>query len=378
MSERGLVGVVLFMLALSAPVLGDVQFEGYYKNILLQSATVLPPAGRGYDLDISRLRLQMRARPTDNLRFDIAYDNELWLGSYLDTTQFAMQRDQPPDTRFDLQQTTVDRQQAFARHRLYRGYLSVALGDVDIRAGRQRIAWGTALLWNPMDILNPLNPLQLEREERAGVDALAVDWNYGALSRLSLVAASHQGGDTSSYAARWQGNAGLFDYSLMSGRFRGDTISGFDFAGQIGQVGLRGEFTYSITLRDGEYRRFVVGADYSVGDRLSLAIEYYFNGQGATNPADYQFMRWLSGEIQSLGRHYLGGFLGYDFTPLLRWNSYLIANLDDGSVFGFHSLLYSLTDNLELTLGLQSQSGTASSEFGRLQDLYYTQLQWFF
>jgi len=63
---------------------------------------------------------------------------------------------------------------------------------------------------------------------------------------------------------------------------------------------------------------------------------------------------------------------------LLRWNNYLIVNLDDNSVFGFHSLVYSLFDDMDLTLGVQLQSGSEKSEYGQLQNVYYTQLQWFF
>ncbi len=378
MSSRGVFIVLLVLTGWDNPAQAIVQLDGYYKNILLQSATVLPPAGKDYNLDINRLRLRLRGQPTKRLRFDVAYDNEVWLGSYLDTTQFAVQQNRPQDTLFDLQQTTIDRRRTFARHGFYRAYVSLALGDVDVRAGRQRIAWGTALLWNPMDILNPLNPLQLERDEQIGVDAVSADWNYAALSRVSLVMAAHEKGDNSSYAMRWQSNIGLFDISLMSGQFRQGTVSGFDFAGQIGQVGLRGEFTHSNTRLDGDYQRFVIGADYSPGNSLTLALEYYFNGQGASDPDAYQIARWSNGELQSLGRHYLGNFFGYDFTPLLRWNNYLIVNLDDNSVFGFHSLVYSLFDDMDLTLGVQLQSGSEKSEYGQLQNVYYTQLQWFF
>jgi len=378
MSSRYAFITLLVLAGWLSPAHAALQVSGYYKNILLRSATVLPPAGEDYTLDLNRLRLRLRGQPTTTLRFDIAYDNELWLGSYLDTPQFSRQQNPPQDSLFNLQQTTLDRDAAFARHGLYRGYVSLAMGDVDVRLGRQRIAWGTALLWNPMDILNPLNPLQLEREERAGVDAVTLDWNYAALSRLSLVAAGHETGDSSSYAIRWKSNLDLFDISLMGGRFRQDSIAGFDFAGQLGQMGLRGEFTHNNTERDGEYQRFVVGADYSFGNTLTLALEYYFNGQGASDRNAYQVTRWLSGNVQSLGRHYLGGFFGYDFTALLRWKNYLILNLDDDSVFGFHSLVYSLVDNVDLTLGVQHQSGLKTAEYGLLQNIYYTQLQWFF
>jgi hypothetical protein len=41
-------------------------------------------------------------------------------------------------------------------------------------------------------------------------------------------------------------------------------------------------------------------------------------------------------------------------------------------------LILSLQANLDLSLGAQLFSGPAGSEYARLHDLYYAQLQWFF
>lgn len=67
-----------------------------------------------------------------------------------------------------------------------------------------------------------------------------------------------------------------------------------------------------------------------------------------------------------------------DFTPLLRTENNLIANLDDGSLFFAPSLIYSLTDNWDWAAGVQLFHGNTGSEYGRFYDLYYTSLQWYF
>jgi len=43
----------------------------------------------------------------------------------------------------------------------------------------------------------------------------------------------------------WRSHMNLFDISLMRGRFRNDNVTGFDFAWQIGPVGIRGELTHN-------------------------------------------------------------------------------------------------------------------------------------
>ncbi len=60
-------------------------------------------------------------------------------------------------------------------------------GSTTLTAGRQRIGWGTARFWSPMDMFNPISPLQIESEERQGVDAAlaafrsagGLRWNAG-------------------------------------------------------------------------------------------------------------------------------------------------------------------------------------------------------
>ena len=81
----------------------------------------------------------------------------------------------------------VERGDVYGRHRLYRAAVTLTRGDVDLKLGRQRIAWGTGRFWSPLDILNPVSPLALEREERVGVDAALLEAKLGPLSRASLV-----------------------------------------------------------------------------------------------------------------------------------------------------------------------------------------------
>ena len=360
------------------PATAEIELSGYYKNLLINSKTLsVFGTSESYLLDLNRLRLQLAGDLNDRVSFDVQYDNEVLLGDYLDTTEFsALLKNREPDIHFDLDSNYMDSSNLYGSHRLYRVYADFTLPEVGLRLGRQRIAWGTALLWNPMDILNPFNPIQLERQERQGIDAVLIDWDYNALSRVSLVYAKQQSG--ASTAARWRSHKKGFDLSWMAGRFRGDTVAGVDFAGQVANIGVRGELTQTDSANEGAFTRAVVGADYTFANSLSLNIEMYYNGQGASDPAAYTFNRLLSGEIQSLARRYQGGYLGYDITPLLRWNNYLIVNLDDDSVFFAPSLLYSLTDNMETSLGVQAFNGDSGTEYGMLQDLFFVQLQWFF
>jgi hypothetical protein len=355
----------------------EVELSGYYKNLLIRSATLSTfPDRTTYLVNKNRLRLHANGDIGENIYYDIQYDNEIYLGNYLDTNQFAFQKKLEPDTEWDLEHTYMDDESVYGKHLLYRAFLTATLSSADIRIGRQRITWGTAMLWNPMDILNPFNPVQLERQERQGIDAIMVDWNYGALSRVSAVYAKQRSGD--SRAMRWLSHFTGTDISLMLGEFRDNKVGGLDFASQIDEIGIRGEMTFTDTTDGDTYVQSVVGFDYTFPSTLSFNVEAYYNGKGSSRTVDYDFSRLLTGKAQSLAKHYLGGYVGYDITPLLQSRNYLICNLDDRSMFLAPSLTYSISDNTEGVAGIQIYKGDSDSEFGLLENIYYFQIQHYF
>ena len=354
-----------------------LKLSGYYKNLLVGSRTVFP-AGQRFTLDLNRLRLELKGEITPGAALDLQYDNEILLGSYLRTAQFALQKDQPPPQYWNLDRNYAEGGSYVGRHRLYRGSVTLAAGDTDVRMGRQRIAWGTGRFWSPLDILNPFSAVRLEREERIGVDSVLVERKFGALSRLSAVYAPQHAAGDSSAALRWHDNRAATDYSLVAGRFLRDRVAGADLATQLGDAGLRAELTGARREDGSSYRRALFGLDYAFRNTLTLSGELYYNGAGASERSAYDFASLLAGTIQSVGRRYFGGYAGYEITPLLKWTNYLVVNLADHSRYFSPSLVYSLATNVDLTIGAQLFRGGQGSEYARLNDVYYAQIQWFF
>jgi len=358
---------------------GTIKVSGYFKNFLASSRTLaLYPPQENYWVDFNRLRLEFKGDITDTTRFDVQYDNEFSFGDYLKTNQFVAQKNLPSDNYFSLYQTYVDNNSVYARHGLYRAYVDTSFDKVDLRTGRQRIAWGSGLFWSPVDIINPFDPTQIEREERTGVDAILADWNYGELSRLSVVYAAHNAPVRATSAIRWRSNFSGFDIGLTGGHFRNDDMVGLDFAGQWHSIGLRGEWTQTSSPVDSTFQRAVLSADYTAPNSLSLFVEFYYNGQGRSDPASYQFTRLFTGEIQSLAQRYLGVMAGYDFTPLVKWKNYYIHNFDDGSEFLYSRLVYSSSENAEWSAGAQMFAGSTGSEYGAFENVTLIQYQRFF
>lgn len=383
MSDARVVAVVgtflLFGLSAAAAAQTDestVALKGYYKNLLIDSRTTFPLV-EDYTLDLNRLRLEVRGRPRDWLSFDIQYDNEAFLGSYLDTAQFQQLRSMRPPTYWDLEDDYVDRGSIFVRHRLYRGHVDIATPVADILVGRQRIAWGSGHFWNPTDLLNPFNPTAIEPEEREGVDALLLQRNIGALSRLSLVYAPQRDA-ADSRAIHYRTNAAATDLAVLLGEFRGERVVGLDIVGRVGEGGLRAEVAHTRPENGADYTRAVAGFDYAFANTLILSVEYYYNGQGTTDEAAYDLLALQAGRIQSAARHYWGVQAIYDIMPLLRTDNSLIVNADDGSRFFAPRLIYSIAPNVDGALGAQLFGGHAGSEYASFNDVYFAYVQWFF
>ncbi len=353
------------------------KFSGYYKNLLTQSETVFP-AGQHYTADLNRLRLKIEGKPADNLALDLQYDNEILLGSYLDTGQFRLQKNLPADTYWKAQAAYADQSGYYGQHRLYRAALTWTQGATDVRIGRQRIAWGTGRFFSPLDILNPFSPITLERGERVGVDALLVEHKVDALSRVSAVYAPQHDASRSSVAALWHGNYRGVDYSVVAGRFQRENVIGVDLAGQIGQAGVRAELTRTRRSAGPDYTRVLIGLDYAFTNTLNLSGELYRDGSGASDPMGYDFAALFAGRLQNVGRRYAAAHADYEITPLLKASVNLVANLGDNSHYLSPSLTYSIKANLDATVGVQLFRGRAGSEYGALKDMVFTQLQWFF
>ena len=350
---------------------------GFYKNLLIDSHTA-SPEGRGYVFDLSTLRLEINAELSERVTIEIQYDNQILLGNYLSTAQFARQDANRPRQYWRLERDYATGRNLRARHSLYRATLHLAGDDTDLRIGRQRIAWGTGRLWSPLDILNPISPIQLEREERIGVDAVLLERRFDALSRLSAVYAPAADGGEASAALRWHANRAGVDYSLVAGRFLGELVLGADVATQLGGAGLRAELTAVWPNQGSSYQRALLGVDYAFANTLILSGELYHDGAGAAASGGPDPAAPPSGNERGAARTYLGGVASYQISPLLKWTNVLVVNLGDRSRYFSTNFVYSLRANLDLTVGAQLFGGARGGEYAALRDLWYMQLQWYF
>lgn len=353
----------------------SVSIGGSYKNLTVTGRTLSKEPFTSY---LNRFRLDMDISLSDSILVKTIYDNEITLGSILRRGEFLLAKGERDDALFDLSRPLVDDSALYWRHLLYRIYIKYTSSAFNLTLGRQRIAWGQARIWNPTDLFNPVSPLQIEGDQRLGVDAINLEYTLGALSGLNIVYAPRSRNRDTSRGIRLLTNLKGYDLSLMLGEFREDRVLGFDFAGNIGDSGLRGEGVFTDQRDDREFVRLVLSWDYSFPNTLYILFEYLYNGGNLGRGASLTATTTFKGEINTRNRNFIAGHLGYDLTPLIRFNLSTIYDIDGDSIFISPVMTYNILSNIDWEIGLQSFDGDMDSEFGSLPNIYYTSLEWFF
>jgi hypothetical protein len=119
-------------------------------------------------------------------------------------------------------------------------------------------------------------------------------------------------------------------------------------------------------------------ADYAFANTLTLSSELYYNGAGTTDKEAYDFTALLAGQIQNVAQHYIGVFASYEITPLAKTANISSSTSTTTATSSHPASRFSLRANLDLTIGVQLFAGGAGTEYERLPDVYYAQVQWFF
>jgi hypothetical protein len=353
-------------------------FRGYYRSLFTTSHSFFTDDAYGDSLN--RVRLSFDGGWKHTVFVHVDYDNEIHFGNLIAEPDFDLVRQRQANEYFDLLHVWVNEPHAYWDTSLYRGYLTVRHGRAEFTVGRQRIAWGTAHFWSPADVFNPISPLQVEADEREGVDAAQLSLRLPKSLRWSIVYAPQEGFNRSTEATRFATNVHNFDVAAFAGRFRRDWMAGGTFAGQWGGAGLRGELTYTWRANSSESNalRLTFGSDYALSSKLYVVGEYFYNqGQPPRitpgqpiNPAE--LLRFTN-EIFTLRRHFLSGGTRYAVTPLFHLEGYAVVDVQGPGVFFLPIATYSLSNNADLTAGGQLFATAPRGEFQGVPNLFYAQ-----
>jgi hypothetical protein len=364
----------------------------------------------------NRLRLKVTLQPSKWLSFNGEYeispriqDSRLFAESLFITGQ-NLGGYRLTDFRDRLYPGPGETPSSFGLYQnLDRFMFTIKTSAADIILGRQAVAWGSARVINPTDVLVPFAFNELDKEERTGVDALRVRIPLGTLEELDMgvVAGDRFRVRTSAFFLRGKTRAFKTDISAMAMAFRNHLLLGLDFARSIGGAGAWFEAAYVVPealLKEGaagdkDYFRASAGVDYNFGPKTYGFAEYHFNSAGQSRPEAYlsslTTTPYRDGAVYLLGRHYVSLGSTYQITPLLPFTGLVIADLGDLSLVFAPSVEYNISQNIYLAGGAyigvgkrpEILDGSPSprqppdllhSEFGSYPDMLYASFRVYF
>lgn len=239
-------------------------------------------------------------------------------------------------------------------------WFQFTFGNLEIKAGRQRINWGQTLVWNPNDIFNSYSYFEVDYPERPGSDALRISYYTGSASSLEL-AAKIDSADLISAAGYFRFNTLGFDIQLLGGIYQEeDLVLGTGWSGNLGSTAFRGEFSYFRDLdsfRDTTaYLMASLGFDHTFSNSLTIQFEGLYSAFAKEMDIN-NFLQFYSGklDVKNLGftPWSFFGNLSYPLTPLLTGAFATIWYPEWKGAYLGPSLDLSLINNLDLSLILQ-------------------------
>ncbi len=325
-------------------------------------------------LDYDRARVDLSARAGRGTRVSVAPVWQIFRG----------------DTNIMLSDVLPDFLAAFAdsisvpienRLHLNHAYISLRPGPLEITLGKQYLAWGAALAFNPTELFRPKNVLE-PGYEREGVGALTMRLSLGTLSDVMIGLLPDGSLGDSGKLLRVRHHIGGYDLSALAAVFTEpaltSTISlapleeeervtiGGDITGELLGLGAWLEATWS----DQAGRQWVeatAGSNYTLPAGTLLFLEAHYNGRGEWD-TPYSLSQWagrLTGVLRTMSKVVVYGAINHpvDDLQLLNVGMSAIVSAADGSAVLIPSVSYSFAENVDLLFNCLIYMGDDGSEF---------------
>ncbi len=248
--------------------------------------------------------------------------------------------------------------------------------------GRQVVTWGNGIIFNPMDLLNPFAPTDIDRDYKVGDDMVSLIFLLGERDELQILYVprrnpeSHRlGGDQYSVGAKVHVSRGEYEFDFMTAKHFKDAVIAVGATGYLKNAAWRVDGTWTFLddrSNNPDYLSLVGNIDYSWqwgGKNVYGALEFYFNGLGNRRYGNALLdpdvtERLERGELFVLGRPYLSGLLRVELHPLFNAYFTVINNISDPSGVIQPRVVWDFAKNLQMMVGGNFFYGGSETEFG--------------
>jgi hypothetical protein len=353
--------------------------------------------GKLYD-QIVHARINSRWYPSSSLTGALEVRGRAFYGDSVDKTPDFLDTIKTPHDVFNADDVIWQGKETVGYAELDRLWMDYTAGGIEATAGRQRIAWGTALVWNVIDVFNPKSVLDFDYEEKPGADALRVQYYTGPLSHVELADKPGRTTKESVIAGLYSINVSAYDLYAVGGIRKDRWMAGGAWAGDVKGAGFRGEallsrapvrtgsgpspdlsaYGSSFFDKDEPVVSAVLSGDYTFRNSFYVHAETLYNSNGKTENAGVFRHEAADAGMLSPARWSLYQEFAYDLTPLTRTSIFGIFNPDDHSSIIVPMLTTSLKTDLDLLLIGLFASGGPDAEYGAYGSSVFARLRYSF
>lgn len=237
-------------------------------------------------------RINIKGYLSKRITASLEFRNRLFYGETVRMNPFFADQIGQDNGLVDMSFVLVDKNSAVLHSAVDRMYVNYATDKWDVRIGRQRVNWGINMAWNPNDLFNAYNLIDFDYQERPGSDAVRIQHYLSDLSSVEIAGAPTKHMDSSVVAALYKFNKKKYDFQFLAGNYFTDIAVGTGWAGNLKDVGFKGEGTYFIP-------KYYSIADTTGVVSTSISMDYSFKG-GLFLSGAYLYNNKVPNQISSL------------------------------------------------------------------------------
>lgn len=328
---------------------------GYMKNLQGWFFINDPVGGAFLQDNLLHSRLNFSWYLNESLTFRADLRSRAFFGDLVRAQDnYAQLIDNANNDYFDLSLVVIDSDSWVVHSMLDRLYFEYAKKDWEVRVGRQRLNWGISTIWNPNDVFNAFAFTDFDYEERPGSDAVRVKRYLSYASSIELAAKLDDSIEEAVIAALWKFNEWNYDFQLLAGLVKNEWTLGGGWAGNIGNAGFKGEWTFFFPIDKDAPTSFAatLGFDYVFESQLYLNFGYLYNSNGTSSGNVAGLFDFdLSAKNLYPYRHAILTQTSLPITPLLNTGVAIIYSpVSIHPLFINPSFTYSVANNWDLDL----------------------------
>lgn len=355
-----------------------ISFNGYVKDLTSYAIDKLGHQHTSGNLVHNRFNLKWK--PSSFITVTAELRNRLFWGNQVSRVPGFANRLRNSNEAWNFQKTWISSSRLVLHSNVERLFAELKKEKWTARIGRQRINWGMATVWNPNDIYNAYNFLDIDYEERPGSDAISLQRNLNDFSHVEFVYSS-SGYQKQIAAARYFLNKWNYDLQFISGSYHGAATLGAGWAGSIKETGFKGETQYYFANKDSAAQlNLTLALDHAFKQGWYLTVGGLYNSRGlnrtVTNLAELN----LSLSSKNLMPARISWLLATrkEISPISAASCTVVYSPQLNLLILSPGFSYNLSTQLDADLIWQSFFLQYEGSFQGLQDIGYLRLKWSF